>query len=45
VFGLEYWQRGARYVQPRELYEAIAAEVLRLIEVQAEPFWQTVVVT
>jgi len=38
VFGPRNYEPGAEKLQPHEHYEALAAEVLRLIESQAAPF-------
>ena len=40
VFGPRNYEPDAGKLRPRQEYEAIAAEVLRLVESQAEPFWK-----
>jgi hypothetical protein len=40
VFGPRNHEPGADMLQPHTKYEALAAEVLRFVESQAEPFWE-----
>jgi hypothetical protein len=40
VFGPRNYEPGAGKLRPQEDYEALAAEVLRFVELQAEPFWE-----
>ncbi|WP_442913867.1 DUF4304 domain-containing protein [Kribbella sp. NBC_00382] len=40
VFGPRNYEPGADQLQPQATYEAVAAEVLRFVESQAEPFWR-----
>jgi hypothetical protein len=40
VFGPRSYEPASRVLQPSAHYEAIAAEVVRLLDDQAEPFWQ-----
>jgi hypothetical protein len=41
VFGPRSYEAGSADVRAAAHYESIAAEVIRLIDVQAEPFWQS----
>jgi hypothetical protein len=40
VFGSRNYEPGAEQLQPQATYQALAADVLRFVESQAEPFWQ-----
>lgn len=40
VFGPRNYEPGAETLQALEDYDALAAEMLRLVESQAEPFWE-----
>jgi hypothetical protein len=40
VFGPRNYEPGAEKLQPHSHYEALADEVVRFVESQAEPFWQ-----
>ena len=39
TFGRRNYESGAHIVHPREHYDEIAAQMIRLVEEQAEPFW------
>lgn len=43
VFGPRSYESGADEVQPSEYYQAIASDVVGLIDEQGESFWRTVV--
>jgi hypothetical protein len=40
VFGPRNYEPGAEKLQRLEAYESLAAEVMRFVESQAEPFWK-----